>query len=58
MNEALKKKLEELNKDYTSVDGHPFQHFFCPVLFKDEDVPLCKAHVINQAFQNVTWLSA
>jgi len=54
MNEELKKKIENLNTDYLSVVGHPFHHFFCPILFKDEDVALCKAHVINQAFQNVS----
>ncbi len=54
MNETLKNKLDRLNADYASVTGHLFHHFFCPILFKDDEVPLCRAHVINQAFQNVT----
>jgi hypothetical protein len=28
------------------------QAFFCPILYKDEDVRLCKAHIINQAFSS------
>jgi hypothetical protein len=42
--------LEALRTDYASVAGVPFQTFFCPVLFRDEDVELCRAHLVNQAF--------
>jgi len=34
------------------VHGKPFVHFQCPILFTDEKVELCKAHIINQAFPN------
>ncbi len=44
------RKLEKLRADYERVAGRPFAHFHCPVLFRDEDVPLCRAHVVNQAF--------
>ena len=51
MNENISKaKLAALNADYTKIKGQPFSYFFCPILFKDEDVPLCKAHIENQAF--------
>jgi len=50
MSEKVKHKLEELRSDYTRIVGEPFNHFYCPVLFKDEDVPLCQAHIINKAF--------
>jgi len=51
MNENIQKtRLDALNADYTQIIGQPFSHFFCPVLFRDEDVPLCKAHIVNQAF--------
>ncbi len=50
MNENFQQKLDVLNADYTQIKGQPFFHFFCPVLFKDENVPLCEAHIINQAF--------
>ena len=49
MNENFKQTLDELNADYTQIKGQPFSHFFCPILFKDEDVILCKAHIVNQA---------
>ncbi len=51
MNENIQKtRLDSLNTDYTQIKGQPFSHFFCPVLFRDEDVSLCKAHIVNQAF--------
>ena len=28
----------------------PFSHFYCPILFRDEAVDLCKAHIVNDAF--------
>ncbi|HXQ22322.1 MAG TPA: hypothetical protein VN812_11665 [Candidatus Acidoferrales bacterium] len=46
----LRIRLEELRADYANTQGQPFAYFYCPLLFKDEDVDLCKAHVVNQAF--------
>ena len=46
----IKRKIEELRSDYTRIAGKPFSHFYCPILFKDEDVPLCQAHIVNKAF--------
>jgi hypothetical protein len=43
-------KFEKLKMDYEKVSGHPLAHFFCPILFRDEHVDLCKAHIINLAF--------
>lgn len=48
----MQRKLERLRADYSQVRGYPFSYFFCPILFKDEDVPLCKGHIINLAFAN------
>ncbi len=50
MNENFQQTLDKLNADYTQIKGQPFSHFFCPILFRDENVPLCEAHIINQAF--------
>jgi hypothetical protein len=52
MSTSLQSKLETLRMDYNQVRGHPFAYFYCPILFRDEDVPLCKAHIVNQAFPN------
>ena len=41
-----------LNADYECVVGSPFRHFFCPILYRDEDTQLCRAHVINKAFRD------
>lgn len=48
----VKSKLEKLRVDYTQIKGQPFVHFYCPMLFKDEDTLLCQAHIINYAFPN------
>lgn len=52
MNNEIKKKLEQLQSDYTVVTGQPFRHFYCPILFRDDEKPLCKGHIINKAFKN------
>jgi hypothetical protein len=36
------------------VTRSSFDYFFCPFLYKDEDVELCKAHIINQKFSNAS----
>ena len=50
MDTALDRRLRDLRANYERVVGRPFVHFFCPLLFRDEDVELCRAHIINAAF--------
>lgn len=50
MNRRLKTKLRHLRGDYEANVGEPFCFFYCPILYVDEDVELCRAHVVNQAF--------
>jgi len=51
MNENIQQsELDDLNADYAQIKGQAFSRFFCPLFFQDEDVKLCKAHIINQAF--------
>lgn len=50
MNRTDLKKLEGLRSDYASVVGVPFESFYCPVTFRDDDTELCRAHLVNQAF--------
>ncbi len=52
MKASVKSKLENFKADFSELKGEPFNHFYCPILFKDEDVELCKAHIINGAFPN------
>ena len=52
MNALLAARLNTLRADFESVTGNPFQDFFCPILFKDEKVRLCRAHVINRRFRD------
>jgi len=49
MSKALKAKLAHLGESYRDKTGQDFAHFFCPILFKDEETELCRAHVVNEA---------
>ena len=50
MDHEVEHKLETLRSDYQEVTEKPFLNFFCPMLFRDEDVALCRAHIVNSAF--------
>src|SRR6266480_5135136 len=50
MNRAALTKLEALRSDFQSVVGRPFDHFYCPILFKDEQTRLCRGHVVTFGF--------
>jgi hypothetical protein len=54
MNSRLKTRLEILRASYARVTGAPFDHFYCPILFRDEPAELCRAHLVNQAFDDST----
>lgn len=53
MNSECEARLNALRTDFEEVFGRPFSHFYCPILYRDEDVDLCKAHIINRAFPDV-----
>jgi hypothetical protein len=50
MSAAITPRLEALRADFERVTGAPFSHFVCPITFRDDDVPLCRAHIVNAAF--------
>lgn len=54
MNTSTQRKLDALQADYTAEVSRPFEHFFCPVLYRDEDVELCQANIVNRAFRGST----
>ncbi|MGD0724358.1 MAG: hypothetical protein ABSB63_02220 [Spirochaetia bacterium] len=49
MNEKMLEKIDSLREDFKATTGDAFQYFYCPILFQDENVQLCKAHIINRA---------
>lgn len=51
LNTAGRDKLKKLRADYERVVGESFETFFCPILYRDENVHLCRAHVINESFR-------
>jgi hypothetical protein len=50
MKRQIARRLDALRQDFAQIAGRPFNHFFCPFLFVDEETELCKAHVVNAAF--------
>jgi hypothetical protein len=50
MHPDIAERLEALRQDFAAVAGRPFNYFFCPILFVDEQVELCRAHIVNHAF--------
>ena len=52
MNSEIRRKLDELHIDYERVTGSSFDHFYCPFLFRDEDVDVCQGHIVNSDFPN------
>ena len=57
LDREVQKKLSALNADYKAVSDRDAEHFFCPILYRDEQVDLCKAHIINSSFRDSdrTW---
>ena len=56
MDNEFVRKLNELRYEFAGLADHSFEHFFCPVLFRDDDVTLSRAHIVNLAFPDSTRL--
>jgi hypothetical protein len=52
MNKFVTSELQRLNEDFEHITGGRFGHFFCPILYQDANVPLSRAHIINEAFDD------
>ena len=50
MDTTMEQKLNVMRSDYRAVAGSSFSHFYCPILFRDDAVDLCRAHIVNRAF--------
>ena len=46
-------RLKALNQGFEQVVGNPFKHFYCPLLYCDDDTQLCKGHIVNAAFPGI-----
>jgi hypothetical protein len=46
------RRLELARDDFARVTGAPFENFYCPILFRDEQATLCRGHIVSQAFPN------
>lgn len=51
LNSDGRRRLQVLREDFSDVTGEPFDAFYCPVLFLDEDVRLCRAHLVSRKFR-------
>ena len=52
MDRELQRRVQRLKEDYESVSGRAWEHFFCPILYKDEKADLSHGHIINRALPN------
>jgi hypothetical protein len=52
MRTTTAQKVHELRSDYQTVFGRSWSYFYCPILFRDEETRLCKAHIVNRAFHD------
>ena len=50
MSDELNHRVEQFRRDFETVTGSPCQHFFCPILHRDELTELCKGHVVPESF--------
>lgn len=48
--EWKKREKAKLLQSFKEANGGSFNHFFCPMLWADEDVELLRGHVFNQSF--------
>lgn len=48
----VEQALPRYRESYFAREKMPFNHFFCPILLKDESTKLCMGHVVPEAFSN------
>ena len=58
INPEVQRRLDSYRRDYEGITGHPFNHFFCPILAVDEPIEephkLIMGHIINKAFEGAS----
>lgn len=47
----LSRRIEACREDYAKVSGQPFQHFYCPILGRDEATEMIRGHIVNDALK-------
>ena len=53
----LLQRIEALRSDFARQRGESFEHFYCPILLRDEKTELCRGHIVNEAFETSNvWL--
>lgn len=50
----IAEELERLRVDFANIDeeSRSFEHFYCPILFRDEETELCKGHIVNESIRD------
>lgn len=44
--------LPRLQQSYSEKTGERFNHFFCPLMHRDDPVELCMGHIVPQSYPN------
>jgi len=45
--EELERRIAACRADYEAYTGKPCSHFVCPILGRDEDVEMCRGHMVT-----------
>jgi len=49
----LERRIAECRADYEAYTGNPCRHFACPILGRDEDVEMCRGHMVALGSDNI-----
>lgn len=44
-------RVEKCRANFAAVTGKPFEHFYCPILRRDEPALLIRGHIVNEALK-------
>jgi hypothetical protein len=51
--QELDQRIEECKADYEAYTGNPCNHFVCPILGRDDDVELCRGHMVARGSADI-----
>ncbi|HUY89249.1 MAG TPA: hypothetical protein VMV10_10980 [Pirellulales bacterium] len=52
----MDKRIEACRQDYLAAKGTRFEHFFCPILMRDEDCEVAEGHIVPRSLGGTAWV--
>lgn len=50
--DSINREVKRWKADFEELGDGSFEHFYCPILLRDENVELCRGHIVNKAIPN------